>query len=84
MHRMNKPTDSPAPERRGTNWTENICLLLNATYSGAKAPVIKSIYDFTPRSDTTKRESVHGEVIETEDEWFPWQLSMSLGLLVLK
>ncbi len=45
MHRMNKPRDTPAPEHRGANWTENICLSLNSTYSDAKGPVIKSIVD---------------------------------------
>lgn len=65
---MNKPRDTPAPEDRGANWTENICLSLNSTYSDAKGPVIKSIYDFILRPDPTKRESVDDEAIETGDE----------------
>lgn len=84
MHRMNKPKDTSAPEHRGANCTENICLSLNSTYSDAKGPVTKSIYDFTLRPDTTKRESVDEAAIGTRDKRIPWQLSKSLGLLVLK
>ncbi len=55
------------PGAPSANWTENICLSLNSTYSDAKGPVNKSIYDFTLRPDTTKRESVDDEAIETGD-----------------